>query len=332
MLGEVAPLLVPQFDAALISLGILCALLFCLGLLAVSDAFVRALFGTVSGAVGWIPWAGKIITSPVHKIEQKIHDLIGQAEQAIDAQVGRWFGSLAKLVEWVGQEIRRHAGLLSIMATILLGPAITAVLRDAIKLVSREIRHARAQVTGLLHYVHVTLPAEIAQAEKAAERRAKALAGTIGHVVEHDIPSLRDAVRGLLDRLDHLAKRLRAAEKRITLAALAAAVIATLAKVGAGWIRCGPWNRIGKAGCKLPYHWVTDLLALVTDYLVLTNVCTAITWLEDGYAVVEPELTALITDATKGICHGTSLIGLELTVPPLQLPTAAEIEPVGLEV
>ena len=60
LLAEAIPPAGPVVLPALAALFVLCALVFAIGCIKFADAFVRALFGTISGAVGWIPFAGKV--------------------------------------------------------------------------------------------------------------------------------------------------------------------------------------------------------------------------------------------------------------------------------
>jgi len=323
MLAEAGPLLVPQFDAALVSLGLLVLLIVALGLINLMDAFVRAFFGAIDRGVGWIPWLGHVITQPVDKIGQKAINILGTAEQKVDKQIGRWFGSLAKLIEWVGHEIRRHAGLLSILATVMVGPAAVGLIKATFHAIRYEIKHAKAQLAYLYHELAVVIPNRAKALERSLGHRIAHAAAVAGGVIVHDIPGIRAGLRSLHEALDKWRARLRSLEKRLGRTAILAAVIAALAKLGIGWARCSNWNKLGKAGCRLPVHFLNDLIAIIADFTVLTNLCTVIAWLEDGYAVVEGPLVALISDATQGVCHGKSFQGVTLDPPPLQLPDAS---------
>src|SRR6266516_3064603 len=55
------------------------------------DGNVAELFGTITGAVGWIPYAGKVLKAPVHRIEQKVTHALGTAEEAFDRRIGTSF-------------------------------------------------------------------------------------------------------------------------------------------------------------------------------------------------------------------------------------------------
>src|SRR5438128_10430189 len=93
-----------------------------LGITYLVDSLVRGLLGTLPGPVGWIPWAGKIITGPLHAIEQKLTHQLGLAERALDHKVGAYYQQLARLVHWVGYELQAHGGVGLAIATLLSSP------------------------------------------------------------------------------------------------------------------------------------------------------------------------------------------------------------------
>lgn len=93
-----------------------------------------------------------------------------------------------------------------------------------------------------------------------------------------------------------------------------------------GLLECKNFGRFGKALCSLPANIFNDFLALLTDFLILTNICTIIPWLEDAAGLVEP----FIVDFTTGAAALTCAAGYDkppaLNVPTLRLPGS----PVGL--
>src|SRR5438874_9002861 len=97
LIGEVAPA-VPLIEITLrfvlIPLLLLCSYLVAVGLIRLAEWVVRALFGTITGAVGWIPWANKVVAAPVHKIEQKLTHAMGRAEHKIDYRIGQLWHQL----------------------------------------------------------------------------------------------------------------------------------------------------------------------------------------------------------------------------------------------
>lgn len=128
--------------------------------------------------------------------------------------------------------------------------------------------------------------------------------------------------RGQIVRLKKYEESTRKHLGPLALLALPAAAIGTLI----GLIECKNFGRFGKALCSLPSNLFNDLLALLTDFLVLTNICTVIPWLEDAADVVLPFITEFTTGAAALACASGHDQALTLTVPTLQLPAS----PIGL--
>src|SRR5690348_8406728 len=105
--GEVAPL-----APLLIPLGevLVWAVAFALCLLCVYLA--KALFGAANSAVGWIPLFGRIATRSLTSIEHKIVSFMSEAAASTDAKMGAALHELARVIDWIGEEIDRHANLI----------------------------------------------------------------------------------------------------------------------------------------------------------------------------------------------------------------------------
>jgi Flp pilus assembly protein TadB len=105
LLAEAVPPVAPVSIVALAALFALCALIVAIGMVKLVDAISRAFFGTVGGAVGWLPFAGRVVKRELHKIEQKISHALGSAERKLDAGVALTWNNCAHLVAYVGTEI-----------------------------------------------------------------------------------------------------------------------------------------------------------------------------------------------------------------------------------
>src|SRR5438105_5675062 len=87
----------------------LCGFLFAWGLLSALDAFVRACFGTAEGAVGWIPYLGRVLSSGIHGIEHKISGILGKWVNYFEVQAGiRWHG-LGRVVSQLAADVEAAA-------------------------------------------------------------------------------------------------------------------------------------------------------------------------------------------------------------------------------
>lgn len=269
------PELIPEAEVvvaeALPTLGMLAALLFILGCIHVIDGFVRALFGTLEGAVGWIPFAGKVIRAPIHRIEQKVTNTLGSAERYFDAKMGASFHKLARIgaklgheFAALGQQIWTITKFLAMhptwrelrhFATALLHP-----LRTAQHVQRYLLRGVRAQVAALRHMViHGVFP------------RIGALERELDHVLEHDVAALRARTKAIEHDLAKVFKWIRTHPEALATAAFTGAVAVALRRLGLGWLRCRNVRRLGKAACGLPVGLIEDVLGLALAFLVVVD-------------------------------------------------------------
>src|SRR5437773_3272024 len=105
LLYEAIPPVGPVFVPALQALFLLAAVIVAIGMVKLADAIVRGFFGTVEGTIGWIPFAGKIVTHKLHKIEQKITHMLGHAERKLDEAAALGWHNMARLVTLAAHEI-----------------------------------------------------------------------------------------------------------------------------------------------------------------------------------------------------------------------------------
>lgn len=87
-----------------------------------------------------------------------------------------------------------------------------------------------------------------------------------------------------------------------------------------GLLECKNFARGLPKFCAMPSNLLSDLLALITDFLVLTNICTVLPWVEDAANEVLPFITEFTTGAAALACSGGSSKPLTLSLPTLQLP------------
>lgn len=316
--GEVeplAPLLIPIGEIVIwfvaLALCLLCVYL------------AKALFGTASSAVGWIPLFGKVVSRSLTSIEQKIVSFMSEAANAADAKMGAAFHQLARVVDWIGQEIARHANLLYVVSSILLGGQITAAVRAAIDALRHETTHAGAQASSALR--------KVVHAEAVIERgigrdvlpALHELEREYEHVIGKVIPDIRAGELELERGAIRTWKWIRTHPSSLAATAFAGAVAWALARLGGGWIRCNNWRNIGRTVCNAPSHLIQDLLGLVADFFVLTNICTVIPWLEEAFSVVAAPLVSVLAKAGAGLCGPGSHAPAALDVPSLHLPASA---------
>src|SRR5690242_471728 len=176
---------------ALPILGRLAATVFVLGCLYVIDGFCRALFGTVSGAIGWIPYLGKVLSSPVHSIEQKVSHALGNAESYFDNQIGASFHQLARVVDHIGRELEGAAETAWIVAAL----ALNLMRPDQWEKLWKHLTH---QTGATLDYTkrmagHAHRETKVVRAQAIPHTLPKLgrLERELDHVIDTDIPRLK---------------------------------------------------------------------------------------------------------------------------------------------
>lgn len=252
--APVAPLLIPI--GYIVMWGVFLAL--CLGVTYVAKAF----FGTASGTIGKLPVLGHWIDGKISVVEHKLTATLGQASAYADAQIGAAFHSLARIVDYIGHEIEAHANLLAVLAQAIAGQTLGLNLWGQIG----RIRHFEG---ALVKQISQLVRRQIAQDERIARGigadvlpRIRTIERETARVVNRDIPSVRARERALAREVD----RLWSWTHRHTLAAgtatFAGAVAFALARLGAGWVRCSNWRKIGRGVCGAPASEIDALMGL----------------------------------------------------------------------
>ncbi len=255
------PTVAVRLTALLIPLMRVSGLVVVLGMIFAADAMTRAFFGTATGAVGWIPYAGKVITSPLHRIEQRITNYLGGLETHIDVSMGGFFHNLAIVTEMLANGTGELAIFDQQIVQRLRGTHNPARLSPRITHAQVTANHAAAVAARASRDAHAHGGTAAAYPARVAVPRVNALAYAIDVTIPGEIASLRERVKAA----DDLAIRAwRWARKRpVTLATGAAigALTFALGKLGAGWLRCSNWRRAGKQICGMDANYLDALLA-----------------------------------------------------------------------
>lgn len=265
------------------------------------------------------------------------------------------FGQLSTLLTWADTAIRDELAALALGYEDIASWAF-ARASQLFWWVGREIGDlAYAMVNAITHTATVTVPNAVLGAEhrvavrigqlehsidlELARARAKLAGLAVGidrlrvsltHTLERDIGWARTRI-GHLERTAKIdGRRLARLEHRLGLASFTALVGVALSRLGLRWLRCANVGRAGKALCGSPMGWLDDLLNLLVDFTVLSEICQVLPWLEAGFREVEGPIVGLVTEAGAALCHGEHQAAAALSVPTLHLPAAAEIASLGL--
>lgn len=307
-MAALGPELIPEGEVvvveALPTLLALAGLLFAWGCVKLVDGFVRALFGTAEGAVGWIPFAGKVLKAPIHKIEQKLTNYLGRAAQGLDHYIGSSFHKLGRIVRHIGRELEGLAHDTWMVAKFLAQHPTWSELRHFAKALTHPLRVFQHLERRLMHLFDVRVQAIARSVAQGVYPRLRAEERTIERVLEPEFARLRERTRTLENEYAKLRKWTRAHARAVATAVFIGAVEIALRKLGGGWIRCKNWRRIGKHVCGLPVALIEDLLALTLDALILRDLCQMVGVIQGLARRVAPEINALVLEVEGFICGG----------------------------
>lgn len=293
---------------ALPVIGQLAACIFILGCLYVVDGFVRALFGTLTGTIGWIPYLGHVLRAPVHRIEQKVSHSLGHAEQGFDKRIGTSWHKLGHVARLIGRELEGQAKLLWAIAGVL------SKLTDY-HTVLRLIRALEHPIRTLQH-IHTRLLRQEAARARAAEHKIdhgvfpqlRTIEAGLAHVIDLDIPGLRARDRALADQLGRLGRWVHGRRVALTTGAFLGAFAWALHRLGGSWIRCGNWRKIGNHVCHIPHDLIEALVGLTVSALALRDLCRIVSLIEGIAIRVQPQIEALVLELEGFMCGGTAAL------------------------
>lgn len=95
-----------------------------------------------------------------------------------------------------------------------------------------------------------------------------------------------------------------------------------------GLLECKNVQRGLKKFCGMPGHLFNDFLALLADFFILTNICTILPWLEEGFNLIEPAIAEVTAGAAAIACSNNYARPAALRVPALRLPPSPSRLPV----
>ena len=318
-LAEIAPA-APAAAELLAPLGMLAILIVVYGMVLGVDAITRAFFGTVSGAVGWIPYLGKLVESPLHTIERKIVSFLAGLERHIDSAIGHSWHSFAGAATHLWHLLERESLLVWQSLKFLSGVPTLHELLHVERWFRHEVKVAEAKAEHAI--------------EQAIRHDAKALRSvahgvyprlrSLEHEVEHVIPREIKQARTLAKEAEAEAARawdvIRAHPWTAITSAFVGAVAIALENLGLGWLRCDSLrNATRNRGCGL-WSALEDLLGLLVDAAVIVDLCALLPELETLFAEFEAPVVELISSAANAACAQPSGGWTELHAPALSLP------------
>jgi hypothetical protein len=282
--------------AGLIDLGVFLGLAFMVALLWVYRYTFGALLVGLAQALGSIRLpsfvgGGRVLGFAADALLKIDHLIRNSLVTGIDAMQATWnecISYTAYAIRWWGQEL---ASLSHDTAQAIEGLHVTSVTN-----VYRKVNTGLAARVG-------ALAAAVAVLKHAALTRVEKITTTVTHrvtVVEHaiSVPDIGALPRTIptvkeLERAGEAALgRAKAFARRFGPAALLATLIAGLARLGLGWVRCSKVGRAGKQLCGMNDSLLESLLA---DTLLIAGTISLVEFAE-GMQGITAEVTPLIRD------------------------------------
>lgn len=321
---ELEPVAELTLKRLILPLGTLLVFSVTYGLSRAAQQVARAFFGTLDGAVGWIPWVGDVLTAPINRVAQKINSVLSKAAMGSERQIGDALHQFAALIHALGSAIHNApllayalakyvTTLLSIQQWHKFYNSLVGTDRATLGRIKAQERTTHAQVKAV---------AQTAKVATHAQTRAAAIPGEVAH--DWNIPALRARTRANEDSLTRLWRWAKAHAVEVTTDAAVATVALALPRLGADWIRCRTAKDIfGRRGCSF-FSDLEKLLGIVGEALLLTNICAVIPWVEEAFSVVAAPLIAALTTVGAGLCGKDSAPPELLPVATLYLPAQTD--------
>jgi hypothetical protein len=292
--------------------------------------------------------AWRIHIDPAAKLREIDHAVVGVLQgyiAASDHAIGFWFHQSARLQGWITDETVKlaqdtlhlgqwlvHSYVPSVVhdATHLLGRA-THTLTHTVTRVERVVVHTPAVAKAAAHaavaplYRTVAIPhlgeLQWIHHHWKALTRAAAAAGSIALAPGLAIPRVWHGIDELRHSRVISNQRLRRLEGLLGATAMAAAMANVLGLRNPNCLRKGPLGKVSRALCGLSANALNDVLGLLVDVLVISEICEVIPLMEQGFNVIAEPLAGLIGEAGAALCGGDFDAPPELAIQALSLPT-----------
>jgi hypothetical protein len=330
IIPELEPELEPEEEVTIRAaprVGMLAIFTVCLGIILSVQAIVQGFFGSVNSTVGWIPFAGKVITQPIHKIEQKIVSFLSGLERDLDSGIAHNFHQLARLMDKLVDDLEQAAVAIILLGALATGAVVTYAIPALVRLVhkiEKEVEHvvkpAVERVTKIERvtkhiYVHEVYP------------KVRVIEHRVENMLRHDLKRLRADSENAIRKAEKAEKLAEKAEHVVATKAFEAAVAASLAKLGLDALRCSNLGNLFKSkGCSL-WGDLENLLGLAAAALALESVCDFLPLVEDAFGAVIGPVVALLNQVPLGSCEQVPKGWASLNVAAGPLPPAQTLGP-----
>lgn len=333
-----------------IPLIILLAAFVAYGMAALQHSNSTGLIGWLGKALANIPIIGGFSVSQILKLDAWITRQIGSHFKAVEQRAVTWVGALSTYVKIMAAAPMNVAAAMWALSYWLVHTEIGRQAKAHTRHAEITATHADAvaetamkEAVGLArsHPGKVTQK-EVTQIERVAMPHAPEWEwinhhwGALVRAVTAPVTLPGVVAKPVVEKIDGWTKRnlrwhnrrLARLEKLLGVTAFAAVLARTLG-VSARCVRPGGnVSKVARSICGLSLRGLEDLLGFLADALLLTNICRALSLLEDGLGAIQPAITAFITDVETWACYGDNEKPPKLPEPTLDLP---DLRPIVLD-
>lgn len=252
---ELAPELGPEVEVAaraLPRIGAVAILVVCLGIILAVDAIVRAFFGTLKGAVGWIPYLGDVVQTPIKAIEHKVVSFLSGLEADIDSALAHNIHMTARLLDRLWHDLEFMAANIVLLGALGTAAFFHYVVHRVERWVHGLIRKVEAEIHHLEHSLHGATVVIRKTITHVIMPGIRAATYAVPRYVHRELLRIRRDAQHAEKVATHALRAARKAEGKFASKPFALAVSAALATLGLDWLRCksNPFHK-NKHACNL---------------------------------------------------------------------------------
>lgn len=329
---ELEPELGPEVEVAARAaprVGVVAILAVTLGIILSVEAVVRGFFGTVSGAVGWIPYLGSVVEQPIKKIEQKIVSMLSGLEQDIDKALAHNIHVTAALLDKLWHSLELMAANIVLLGALGTAAFFHYIVHPLERWIHGKVREIENEIKSITHAIlH-----EAAKIEHAIEHwlnpRIKAAIVAVPKYIHRDLLKLRKDVNKAQKTATQALTEVESIPFPEGVTTWAAAVAVALPALGLDWLNCksNPFNRNPNA-CNL-WSVLKDLLGLLGDLAAFSAMCEIIPFMLGTFETIATPIVQGITELTRRLCPPFPRSWAQLNVAPGPItPTRQTLGPI----
>lgn len=304
-LVELEPELEPIVEVtarALPNVGAVAVLTVALGMILAVDAICRAFFGTLTGSVGWIPYLGSVISSPIRKIEQKVVSFLSGIAADVEGALGHNIHVAARLLDKALYDLELLAANIVLLGAL----GVAAAFHYLIHPLERFVRGSIRKVEEEIHQIERELQRQGAHVTKVITHnvfpRIQGATVSVERVIKHELQPIRHTATEAERIAKRAEKKVEALNHRVSNKALLAAIGAAIGTTALDALKCTSLgNLFNNRGCSL-WNDLEDILGLLADLAAFSAICEIVPWLTGAFEDIATPFVEALAAATKELC------------------------------